>query len=179
MSVNRLLGGGSWFPNTTFFGALPPAFVGLGRQIDASGEKMGFLISVPKTGTIESVEFRCAGVSQNPGSNGIRISLQDVSLTTGNPDETQDQFRDILAGISSGAWVNPGKVTSDGTDNGTLRSVTKGQLLAVVWEFVSFQSGSDFTISLLDAAPSNPPYFCHKTGGSWSKESYPPVIGLR
>lgn len=129
--------------------------------IDAAAEKVAFIFTVPKTGTLDKIEFRVATVGNNP-DNGIRISLQNVDLATGDPDGTQDQFRDITGTITSNTWQVPGLMTSDGTDGGIKRSVTQGELLAVVAEFVSFTAGdtlSPFTVwAAVNSSGPNFPY---------------------
>lgn len=178
MAMAQLLGG-AWLPGITFFNTVIPQFILNGRVIDASGEKLAWRVIAPKSGTIDTVEFCCAGVAQAPGSNGIKISLQDIDPADGDPDEVIDQFRNITSGFGSGVWMVPGLMTSDGTDGGQKRTVTRGEVLGIVWEFVSFQSGADFTIRGLDASPGSNPYFCHKLGGSWTKEKFPPTIAIK
>lgn len=177
--MTQIVGGGAWYPSQVFFNSATPQYVPSGRVIDASGEKAAHIISCPKSGTLDKVEFRAAAVSQSPGSNGIKISFQTVDPADGDPDETVDQFRTITSGISSGAWVIPGLMTSDGTDSGTKRTVTKGELIAIVWEFQSFQAGADFTLGALDTIPGSTPYFDHKLGGVWGKEAFSASIALK
>ncbi len=179
MAIERIFGGGSWVPGLPQFSSATPQYVVGGRVIDASGEKMAFIISAPRSGTIDTLEFRCAAVTQDPGSNGIKLSFQGIDATTGNPNESITHFRVITTGFSSGAWVIPGLITSDGTDTGTKKTVVRGELFAFVYEFESWQGGSDFTLGALDTDTGHVPYFCHKTGGSWVKEVFSPTLGLK
>lgn len=117
--------------------------------INASGDRIAFVIQVPKTGTLDKFELRVAGITNSP-DNGIRLSFQDVSTTTGDPDGTQDQYRDIAAGsLSANSWTVPGLMTHNGTDGGNKRSVTRGELLACVVDFVTFVASDSITFSTL------------------------------
>ena len=97
--------GGLWVP--TIIGALAnaaPAFVGL--TIDGAAEKVAVFFQVPKTGTLDAFEFRLGTVTQAP-TNGLRCSFQDLSATTGFPDGTQDQYRDVTSGLTQDTWIVP------------------------------------------------------------------------
>lgn len=119
----------------------------------ATGRRVAFVIQCPKAGTLDKFEFRTGTVPNNP-DNGLRLSFQDVSLTTGDPDGTQDQFRDITGTISANTWQVPGLMTSDGTDSGTKRTVAQGELLACVVDFVSFVASDSVSIPYLTIASS-------------------------
>lgn len=114
--------------------------------ISTTEKKVAFIIQVPRTGTLDKFEWRTLSVANNPDS-GIRCSFQDIDLATGDPDGTQDQFRTITGTISANTWQVPGLLTSDGTDGGTKRSVTRGQLLACVMENESFTAGDSFQVA--------------------------------
>lgn len=116
--------------------------------LDAAGEKLAFIFRVPKTGTLDTVQILFGTVTT---AQDIKVSFQDVSLTTGDPDGVVDQFRVIpLASVSSGGSPETGLITSDGTDTGTKRSVTKGDLLAIVIEFNSLTGNLDIRGALKD-----------------------------
>jgi hypothetical protein len=123
-------------------GGLPTANI----LIDGSAEKFAVLVEAPIAGEIETLEFKLGTVGQAP-ANGLRISLQDMDLATGLPDGTSDQFRVVTSGISSNAWVAPGRLTSDGTDGGTRRTVAAGNLFFVVGEFQAYNTGDSVNIS--------------------------------
>ena len=130
--------------------AAPNAYENADFTMNASGDRMGFVIRVPKTGTLHSFEFRTGTVSNNP-DNGLRLSFQDISLTTGNPDGVVDQFCDLTGTISSNSWQTPpGPLTDDGTSGGVKRSVTSGDLLGCVIDFVSFTAGDALQISNIE-----------------------------
>lgn len=135
--------GGLWMPAPWQVGTAAPAHTGL--TMDAAAEKYAMIFDVPRSGVLESFEFRTATVLNNP-DNGIRISFQNLDAS-GDPDGTQDQFRDITGTINSNTWFAPGLITSDGTDGGVKRTVTAGDRLAVVIEFISFTASDSFQIA--------------------------------
>jgi hypothetical protein len=141
--------GGLWIPR-------PYALQGVGAGgyldllIDATAEKAAQFFRVPKTGTLDTAEFRVGTVALNAGSV-IRVSFQDPTNSSNvTPDGTQDQFRDLAAAaFTSNTWIVPGLMTSDGTDTGTKRSVTIGEVLCVVVEYQTFVSTSALRMSAL------------------------------
>lgn len=135
--------GGLWFP-TVFQSGATGALVFGTMLMDAAAEKAAYIFTIPKTGTLDTYEFRIGSVTNNP-DNGLRISFQNLDAN-GDPDGTQDQFRDIAGPFSANTWIVPGLITSDGTDTGTKRSVTVGDRIAVVIEFVSFVAGDSLQI---------------------------------
>lgn len=135
--------GGAWIPHIYPTGGL--AFLSL--LMDASAEKVACVFRVPKTGTLDKFEFRVGTVSINAASQ-VRCSFQDVSATNGDPDGTQDQYRNIAgSSFASNTWMVPGLLTSDGTDTGTKRSVTQGQLLAAVIEYATFTAADSVNVN--------------------------------
>lgn len=128
------------FPNLF----IPPIFMhipsfGLSTlTLNAAGDKGGFIIQIPKSGTLEYFEWITSSVSNNP-DNGLRLSFQDVSPTTGLPDGVVDEFVVMPGPFTATTWqVPPGPITSDGTITGTKRVVTKGDYIACVVDFVNF-----------------------------------------
>jgi hypothetical protein len=101
--------------------------------INAAGEKAAMILRIRKGGTIDDIGF-LVGTASN--AQDLRVSLQDVDTTTGDPDGTQDQYRTVT-GIAANTYFTTGLVTSDGTDMGTKRTVAAGDLLAIVIEFES------------------------------------------
>jgi hypothetical protein len=135
-----------WIPAPQWQPQGPPSFTSI--NVDASGEKFGNIIRVPKTGTLHSFEQRIGSVTQNP-VNGTRYSFQDVSLTTGVQDGVVDQFR-MITTLSADAWnAPPGPLTDDGTDTGVKRSVSQGDLLACVVDVATFTAGDSFQANCL------------------------------
>lgn len=115
--------------------------------MNASGDRVAWVIRAPKAGTLHSFEFGIQTVGNNPDS-GLRMSFQDVSATTGFPDTSADQFRNLTEGgtITTGWKTPPGALTSDGTDSGTKRTVVAGELVACVVDFVSFVALDSVTV---------------------------------
>src|SRR5262245_35066085 len=157
------------------------AFVTTNGLIDAAAEKDAFIFEAPKAGTLDMFEFSLGAVTQAP-TNGLKCSFQDVSGSTGDPDGVIDQFRTVTGGLSAGAWVAPGLITSDGTDTGTKRAVAKGDLLACVIEFASFSAGDSLSLNTITASRDSinqrpyPDYFT----AAWAKfASAIPVMALK
>lgn len=174
------INGGFWYPAPPNPSSSVPALAA--SLLDASAEKLAFVFVVPKTGTLDLFEFKTGSVLNNP-DNGIRLSFQDLDAN-GDPDGTQDQFRDITGAISANTWQVPGLITSDGTDTGTKRSVTAGQKLACVIEFVSFVASDSFQVQnfAVSATPADyadgGSYSDHLTA-SWSKTGIYPNLALK
>lgn len=171
--------GGLWIPRPFTNAATAPAF-GAGMTIDAAAEKAAYIIEIPRTGTLDKFEFRAGTVSIAAGS-AVRCSFQDVSAANGDPDGTQDEFRDIAgSAFASNTWMVPGLLTSDGTDTGTKRSVTAGDLVACVIEYQTFTAADSVIASTIagtnQADMTNRPYMDLFTA-AWAKQSstYPCV----
>jgi len=172
-----------WTPVPAVFNASAPS-LGLISTLNASAHKFAYVGRVPKTGTLDKFEYRMGTVNNNP-DNGLRLSFQDVDLTTGDPDGVQDQFRDMTGTFVTGAWQAPGLMTSDGTDSGTKRSVTAGDLLACVIEFVSFVASDSITMVGLATSATAPqalsgnfPYV-DTFAAAWSKNYSPSTAVLK
>lgn len=142
--------GGMWLPAYDFWngGAGPAAAATL---LDATADRWAVVFTAPKTGTLDKVRIRLGTVSI-AGSSTVLVSFQDVDATTGNPDGTEDQFRQIPNGsLTSNTSVLTGKITSDGTDSGSSRSVTRGDLLAVVARIDTFTAADQVNINNISA----------------------------
>jgi hypothetical protein len=158
-----------------------PAFTATTFQIDAAGEKAAFVFQVPKTGTLDKVEFRIGAVTID-GSSVLRVSFQDLNDTDGNPDGTQDQYRDIAAGsVSANSWITPGLMTSDGTDTGTKRNVTAGQFMAFVVEYQTFAGTNAVQITgfMRSTFGGMPHGLLYTTSWSEISSNASPVMALR
>lgn len=106
----------------------------------ASGHRHAFVLTMPKAGTIDTIAFLTGAVSS---ADTLKVSLQDMDASTGNPDAGADEYRTIASGsVTANTWLETGLVTSDGTDSGTKRTVTRGQRVCVVIEFNSYVSGN-------------------------------------
>lgn len=116
------------------------------KLIDASAEKVAFLFQAPKAGTLDGFQFGLGTVGTAP-SSGLKCSFQDPDASNGDPDGTADEYRVVTSGLTSNTWVDPGILSSDGTDGGTKRTVTRGQWLYAVIEFESFDAGDSLNIN--------------------------------
>ncbi len=149
----------------------PPA-IGT-TTLSVSGAKVAWIFQAPKAGTLDKVEFLMSAFTQ--ATNGLRVSFQDRSLTNGAPDGTQDQYRDVTTGMAANTWIAPGLMTADGTDGGAKRTVTKGEKLCAVVEFVSFAASDSVGIGRVTGDASQPfagfPYTLIHNGSSWQKTS--------
>lgn len=157
------LGGGMFMPKPENFPTNNTS-----NLLDASGEKLAAVFRAPKTGTLGKVRFRTATVTTG---DTMKVSFQDVDMATGNPDETADQYRTVsVASGDDNTWISTGIITTDGTDSGGKRSVTRGDLLAIVIEFDSFVAGSmNIVNSSTPVDYGNGCYTTLKTGGTWAK----------
>lgn len=151
-----------------------PALSTLGMT--ANGNRVAFMLQVPKSGTLDTFEWRTGTVSNNP-DNGLRCSFQDVNTANGLPDGTPDQYRDITGTFSANTWQTPGLITSDGTDLGTKRTVTKGDWIACVIDFVSFVAGDNITVSILNERPT--PYSKYAMNNGSIIATVTPVLALK
>lgn len=118
-----------------------------GGLIDASGEKVGYIFKANSTVTIHKVHFCTGTVTAGSTNMTIRVSLERLN-SSGNPDGTKEAYRDInIVSTDDGVYKTTGILSSDGTDNGTKFSVTKGNLFAVVFEITPFNTGDSFRLS--------------------------------
>lgn len=139
--------------------------------IDASGEKVAWIFRAPKTGDLAKVRFRTGTVTVG---DTLKVSFQDLNTATGQADEVVDQFRTVVVGDGDDntAFLT-GLITSDGTDTGTKRAITKGDLVALVIEFNSFVAGN-LQIATTSYLANyvfilGPNYLSHKTA-AWAKQ---------
>jgi hypothetical protein len=174
--------GGMWIPRPINNVTAAPAYNG--ATIDASTEKVGYIFRVPKTGTLDQAEWRTTTVSLNAAS-AIRTSFQDVSATTFSADGVVDQFRNIAGSSVVVGWNVPGLMTSDGTDSGTKRSVTVGQLLAIVIDYATFTAADSLGISLFDnntttvISELSDDVYTTQFVGAWAVVAPQPVFALK
>jgi len=146
--------------------------------IDATAEKVAWIFQVPRTGTLEWFEFRIGTFTQC--TNGLRLSFQDVSVTAGEPDGTLDQFCDITSGLAANTWQTPPHaLTHDGTGGGTKRSVTAGQWLACVVQFVSFAASDSLLVSRTLSPATDSSMYAIDFVASWTTRPGPLVLALK
>ena len=153
-----------------------------GLAMTLSTDKVAVIFRAPKAGDLEWFEFMLGTVTQAPAS-GLRCSFQTVDPTNGDPDGTVDQFANITAGIASNAWMTPpNRISSDGTGTGTRRTVTKGELVAAVVDWVSFGAGDSLNINTLTGVGPTvvgSPYVDRNTATAWTRSSNYAVFALK
>jgi len=140
--------------------------------IDATGEKFAWIgrVWMPERGTrnISKVHFKFGSVITKAGGSALTLSLQDVSTTTlYAPDEVQDQTAAI-----SNANI-PAASTWYTATLGSTRTVTDGDMLAVVIEFDGAgRLGADSVRFPGRTGLAEPRYsdciWSLKTGGTWA-----------
>lgn len=146
MTMRKLPVGGVWtplpiHPTTNSF------VMGYLSLVQGNITKVMFTFTVPVSGTLDMFEFQWDKTGANSATT-IKVSFQDLD-SNDLPDGTADQYRVITVGSFS-SWVAPGLMTSDGTDSGTKRTVTRGQKLAAVIEFVTPNTGDVIAIGSLE-----------------------------
>jgi len=147
---------------------------GSSTAMTASTHKTAFVGTIPRTGTITSVGFRFGAVTRG-ATTALTVSLQDVDLSNGppgRPDGTPDQTGSVATGsITANSWIS--------VSLGTSRSVTVGQLIAVVIEYSTFLAGDSMAISqitsVINWGSSHPVTF---DGTTWTRHDAAPNLIL-
>ena len=167
------LSGPHWYYGS-FIGAAaaPPAFSN--NAISAATSKVALVFQVPKTGTLEHIEFM-TGTVRAGATTSFQLSWQDLDTTAGNPDGSVDQYTTVAgATMASNIWLQPGKMTNDGTSTGAQRAVTRGDFLACVIEFSVFNTGNSFAMATPGVEQSNHwsaggfPYYSRFVSPNWT-----------
>lgn len=126
-------------PNVTALAAL--ANLGTTLLINAAGEKVDFIFSVPKTGTVTTLGFRTGTVTT---SDTLKVGLYTIDGATGLATATA--YGGMVAGTVSGLASN----TYYEVVLGTNASVTVGDRIALSIEFNSWVAGN-LVIAVMDA----------------------------
>lgn len=154
-----------YYPTMMNFGSASSNLALGSVLLNASTDKVAFVFQVPKTGTLDKAEFLWSAVANNP-DNGMKVSFQDLDATTGFPDTTADQFRVVTGAPITAGWAVPGLITSDGTDGGVKRSVTKGDMLSFVIEFSSFVASDSISPAVWTGASNHESLNCYVADAS-------------
>jgi len=133
--------------------------------IDASGEKVAALFRVYKAGDIRKLTFRLITVTTG---QTLKFSLQDVDLTTGNPDGTVDQSCTVTVADTDD---NTFKTCTLGAD----RTVAVGDYLAAVAEFDA--TVGNLQIGVTVSQLYNNVFADHFTA-SWAKQNRAPLVAV-
>lgn len=128
-----------------------------GFALNATGKRVALIVRIEKAGTLEAVEFKPGTDLAINAASEIRVAFQNVNAT-GEPDGTDDQFRDMLgSSLSSALWKDSGIISSDGTDTGTKRTVARGDVLAIVFDYDVFTAADVFSVRQMSPASSGLP----------------------
>lgn len=139
--------------------------------IDASGEKYGIVLQVPKSGDIDTIRFRLATVTTG---ETLRAGIYTVDPATGLPTTTA--YGGMAVGTVAVADTddNSGKAVTLATP----ASAVAGDVVAVVIEFDSAVGNLGFT-NINGWNGSLLPYLVTAPGGVWAKSfTAGPLIAL-
>jgi hypothetical protein len=110
------------------------------NALNSTADTQDFIFACPRAGTLKQVHVVFPTVTTG---DDIKFSFQDLNTTTGDADGTADQYRvKTVSTGDAGNRIASGIISSDGTDVGTKRTVTKGQKLALRVEFDSWVAGN-------------------------------------
>jgi len=149
-----------------------PAYTSL--LIDASGEYVGFVFRVPKTGSIRNIGFRTGAVTS---SQTLNVSIVTVD---GSGIPTSTAYGSMVAGTQAAPAANTGYVVTLGTD----ATATEGDLVAVKIQFdgtignlniQSFGFGVGTAYAVLNGTKQAATPVCSI---EYSDGSYEPIIGV-
>jgi hypothetical protein len=137
-------------------------------SISDSLQELAIIFDIPRSGTIDAVEF----LTGNGSTGTVGISIREVDVNTGAPSSTDTPSTSI--NLSANQWT---RVVIPET------TVAKGEIKAACWKFASGQSGLLILNCISTTGTqtfTNFPYTARKTGASWVKSSARiPVMSLR
>lgn len=175
MTLQSIAGGGFYLPAALQHNGAP----GLNSLLlmDAATEKCAFVGRVwNKDGTTKSIDgvgFRFGAITKGATSD-IQVSLQDVLLTSPDPDGVVDQSGLVgNANIVANTWTL--------VSLGASRSVTFGEYIAVVFEPSTFNGGDSFVISQVASVASGASMqsMSRLFTGAWALSAHYPNLILR
>lgn len=146
MTIRKLPAGGAWMPLPVNIQASTGTTNNDLLLDESLTSRIAFTFFAPVSGTLETFEFFMGGTF-DPDTT-LLVSFQSLD-SDDLPDASYDAFRVIRLGDYGGTWINPGLITSDGTDTGAKRTVTRGERLACVIEFDSGTFGDLITFPSL------------------------------
>lgn len=151
-----------------------PTFIDTSTYIvDASGERAALIVKIPRAGSLQRVGFRTAALTN---TQTIRVSLQGLGAD-GLPTGTPTHWRDMTIATPN-AWHLSGIVSADGTDTGALRSVTRGEFLAINWQHNPFNTGDVFRLTSYSRAIGLGTEYGGLFVGSWARQTFVPTTLL-
>lgn len=124
---------------------LYPQFQHIGATtatIDAAGEHLAYVLSVPKTGTLKKIGWRIYTV--NSPVMTVAVSVETVAAAVGAPVATTDAGKTLYAtgAVSADITSFSAGVRFDAINGSTGISVTQGDLISVVVRCKAHTSGS-------------------------------------
>jgi len=142
-------------------------------SLASASHKVAIIFASPKTGNIDRIAFRIRAFS---GVSVGRVSIVSIDGTTGDPTVTN------YGGSSPGSFT-PVANTNFSVALGTIATVTRGDILAVVIDLSSFTSGAVTIVSgaqayTIGADCDSLPYITSTTGGVWTRDENMPAIGI-
>lgn len=179
MTMRKLPLGGAWepLPINPFENLFDSNYLTL---LQGTSTRVMFTFFAPVSGVLDEIEFQMDASGANSATT-LKVSFQDLD-SNDLPDGVADQYRIIEVGDFL-SWVAPGLMTSDGTDGGTKRTVTRGQKLACVIEFDTPNTGDNISIGSLllsdDTTRRGPGGGGNYVGGSWSRVNIVTSAALR
>ena len=113
-----------------------------GFTLDATEELIGWVITIPKTGTLKKIGWRVYTVSSPVLT--VRVSVETVAMSIGAPVATTDADKVLYkTGAVSSDISNPSAgVRFDAINGSDGISVTKGDRVAITIRMISLTSGS-------------------------------------
>lgn len=137
-----------WIPHSVANQSIPAT---ASCVLDATTDRCGWVFTEQKTCTIGTSRF-AVGTTTTAAGSTIRASPENVDMTTGSPDETDDQFR-VTGAVTAAdnSIITTGLLTTDGTDSGGKRSVTVGDRLAYVLKYESFTAADSVQMRTFSA----------------------------
>lgn len=170
--------GGLWMPDIAYYsGTTAPGYTS--NLLDASADRVAVVFYAPKTGNIRKLSFLTGTVPAIDAASTLVYALQNVSLTTGDPDGSDDETATIAAGtIAASTMLQSGNLSAD-------RAVTKGDLVAAVVRYGVFTAGDQVNIQTMAGLAgkigpgSNGSYVTINLSGSYVKQNAAqPVIEI-
>jgi hypothetical protein len=139
--------------------------------IDANGEKAGWVMQAPKTGTIDRVGFLTVTVTTGDTVD-VRVETVDASgLPTGTLFGTNTNNSQVIAAADDNTWF---EVTLTAG-----ASVTRGDFFAVVVSLPGSGATGNMQIARYSPVISITPPYCLLYTSSWAKGSFSPVGSVR
>ncbi len=166
----RWIKGGVWLPEPAV--SVSGGFSYL--QIDASGEKVAFIVKAPKAGSIRKI-----GVLMGTVATGATLDarIETVDAATGNPTGVLWQVGPpgtranlAIASADDNVWKTSVNLDTDAV-------VQANSIFAVVLAYVAPANLALAASGLAVNTAAEFPYTNHFTS-SWTKSSYSPIVGL-